>query len=48
MNDMFDDMLLNGFGFTSSMALKPNLNFEKTVVTFVNDSNRIDTCNLPE
>ncbi len=48
MNDMFDDLLTTGFGFESSLKLSPNLNFDKTVVNFVDDSNRIDTCNFPE
>jgi hypothetical protein len=48
MNGMFDDLLTTGFEFTSSMKLNPNFNFDKTIVSFVDDSNRIDTCNFPE
>lgn len=46
---MNEEMMLTGFGCDSSSNIKPNLNFEKPVKTiFVDDSNRIDSCNLPE
>jgi hypothetical protein len=44
-----DEMMLTGFGFESSSKIKPNVNFDKPVkVVFVDESDRIDTCNLPE
>jgi len=43
-----DEIFLTGFGFDSSSLIKPNANFEKSEKTFVDDSNRIDFCNLPE
>ena len=44
-----DEMMLTGFGFDSSSKINPNVNFDKPVkVVFVDESGRIDTCNLPE
>ena len=44
-----DEMMLTGFGFESSSMIKPNVNFDKPVkVVFVDESGRIDNCNLSE
>ena len=44
-----NEMMLTGFGFESSSKIKPNVNFDKPVnVVFIDESDRIDTCNLPE
>lgn len=43
-----EEMMLTGFGFESSMMIAPNYNFLKEKVVYVDESDRIDTCNLPE
>jgi hypothetical protein len=44
-----DEMMLTGFGFESSMMIAPNYDFSKNKkIIFVDESDRIDTCNLPE
>jgi len=42
--------MLTGFGFDSSMMIKPNLDFDNKPVKvgYIDESNRIDFCNLPE
>lgn len=41
-----EEIMLTGFGFESSMKIAPNYNFLKEKVVY--ESDRIDTCNLPE
>jgi hypothetical protein len=44
-----EEIMLTGFGFESSSKINPNVNFDKPKkVVFVDESDRIDTCNLPE